>query len=80
MPNWTRRAEKDLAALPARMQAHARAVCATLDANPHAGKKLTGGLAGYRSSRLGRSHRIIYRVDSSGVTIMVIRHRKDAYR
>jgi mRNA-degrading endonuclease RelE of RelBE toxin-antitoxin system len=79
MPTWTRRAEKDLADLPPRMRVTAQSLCERLDTDITIGHKLQGKLKAYRSARLGRSHRIIYKVDN-GVTIMTIRARKDAYR
>lgn len=51
-----------------------------LDHNPALGKKLQGRLRGYRSARLGRSHRIIYRVSPDVIRITAITPRKDAYR
>ena len=51
-----------------------------LDDDPAHGKKLQGRLRGFRSARLGRSHRIIYRVSSGVIRVTAISPRKDAYR
>ena len=51
-----------------------------LDHNPALGKKLHGRLRGYRSARLGSSHRIIYRVSSDVTRVTAVTPRKDAYR
>lgn len=51
-----------------------------LDRNPALGKKLQGNLRGFRSARLGRSHRIIYRVSDGVIRVTAITPRKDAYR
>ncbi|WP_419944627.1 type II toxin-antitoxin system RelE family toxin [Candidatus Poriferisodalis sp.] len=51
-----------------------------LDNDPALGKKLQGRLSGFRSARLGRSHRIIYRVSSDVIRVTAITPRKDAYR
>jgi len=50
-----------------------------LDGEPSLGKKLQGRLQGIRSARLGRGHRILHAVDESGVTMLAIRPRRDAY-
>jgi Txe/YoeB family toxin of Txe-Axe toxin-antitoxin module len=44
------------------------------------GKKLQGRLQGIRSARLGHSHRILYRVEATGIVVLAIRPRRDAYR
>lgn len=62
------------------LPSHARALCARLEAEPALGQKLQGRLQGVRSARLGRSHRILYRVGAGGVTLLAIRRRRDAYR
>lgn len=79
MPRWTRRAEKDLAELPPRLRETAQKLCERLDTDITLGTKLQGKLAVYRSARLGRSHRVVYKV-GNGVTIMTIRARRDTYR
>lgn len=85
MPRLTRRAQKDLADLPESMRSKAEGIINRLDLEPALGHKLLGKLAGKRSARLGRSHRIIYRVDQEGgaivaVVVLTITARKDAYR
>lgn len=80
MVRLTHRAQKDLGDLPPRMQETATALIARLDAEPALGKKLLGKLKGYRVARLGRSHRIIYRLDDEGPLIMTVGPRRDVYR
>ncbi|MBU1227415.1 MAG: type II toxin-antitoxin system RelE/ParE family toxin [Actinobacteria bacterium] len=80
MPWLTKRAEKDLAALPPGIAKKAREVFSELDANPKAGYKLMGRLQGKRAARLGRAHRIIYVVEDRGAVILTISQRKDSYR
>ena len=80
MPWLTKRAEKDLAALPAALAIRAREEFAELDANPNLGKALQGRLQGKRSARLGHTHRIMYAIDERGVIVLTIQPRRDAYR
>lgn len=81
MPELTRRALKDLDGLTPALREKAKSLIARLDSEPAAGHKLLGRLTGYRSARLGRSHRIIYKVPPQGnPIIMTIVPRKDAYR
>jgi mRNA-degrading endonuclease RelE of RelBE toxin-antitoxin system len=79
MPTITKRAERDLEQLPPALRAKALAIIDRLDQEPALGKKLLGGLAGLRSVRLGRSHRIVYAVQPE-VTIVTIGQRRDVYR
>lgn len=81
MPTCSKRAERDLAALPEALQAKARAIIARLDTEPGLGKKLLGQLAGLRSARLGRAQRIIFEVGKDGMAhVLTVSARKDAYR
>ena len=80
MARWTNRATKDLSGLPQKIRTRAEQIVADVDANILQGKKLRGKLDGKWSVRLGRSHRIIYMFGESGLTILTIRPRKDAYR
>jgi mRNA-degrading endonuclease RelE of RelBE toxin-antitoxin system len=75
----SKRAEKDLDELSDTLQEKARNLIDRLDAEPSLGKKLLGSLAGKRSARLGRTHRIIYIVDPE-IFVLSISQRKDAYR
>lgn len=75
----TKRAEKDLEQLPEALQEKARALINKLETEPALGKKLVGPLAGLRSIRLGRTHRIIYE-DKPQLTVLTIPMRRDAYR
>jgi mRNA-degrading endonuclease RelE of RelBE toxin-antitoxin system len=79
MPRVTKRAKRDLEALPAPLRAKAEAIIARLDQEPALGKKLVGDLKGLRSARLGRSHRIIYTIRDE-VAVLTVAPRKDAYR
>jgi mRNA-degrading endonuclease RelE of RelBE toxin-antitoxin system len=80
LPHLTDRARRDLEGLPEPLRLHARTLCERLDREPSPGKKLQGRLQGIRSARLGRSHRILYRIGASGITVLAIRPRRDAYR
>ncbi|MCH8900193.1 MAG: type II toxin-antitoxin system RelE/ParE family toxin [Acidobacteria bacterium] len=82
MIRWTNRAIKDMESLPPNFQARMNAIVAELDSNPaRRGTKLKGKLAGKWSVRLGRSHRIIYKIDEDAdIVVLTVRPRKDAYR
>jgi mRNA-degrading endonuclease RelE of RelBE toxin-antitoxin system len=81
MPSLSRRAEKDLAALPDALRAKAEAIIARLDTEPGIGKKLVAGLKGIRAARLGRSHRILYETRTDGMAhVLTIGQRRDVYR
>lgn len=80
MPKLTKRAQKDLDALPRPLADKAREIILRLDREPALGKKLMGPLEGKRSARLGRSHRMIYQLVDSEVVLLTITARKDAYR
>lgn len=79
MPEKSRRAQRDLDALPAALREKADALIDRLDDEPSLGKKLKGKLEGKRSVWLGRTHRIIYSTDPTVVVLTVVA-RKDAYR
>ena len=80
MPQLTKRAQKDLDALPRLLANRAREIILRLDKEPALGKKLIGPLEGKRSARLGRSHRMIYQLVDGEVVLLTITARKDAYR
>lgn len=80
MPELSRSAVKSLRELPEGQRKRAMEIIRRLDHNPALGKKLQGRLRGYRSARLGSSHRIIYRVSSEVIRVTAITHRNDAYR
>ena len=80
MPQLTKRAQKDLDALPGVIADKARQIILRLDKEPELGKKLMGQLEGKRSVRLGRSHRMIYQLVDGDVVLLTITARKDAYR
>lgn len=80
MPKLTKRAKKDLDALPQSLADKAKAIIRRLDDEPTLGKKLQGPLLGKRSTRLGRSHRILYTAEAGDVVVLTIGDRKDVYR
>ena len=80
VPQLTRTARKGLNALPSTLKSKAWEIIRRLDAEPNLGSKLLGPLQGKRSTRLGRSHRIIYSASEGAVVVYTISHRKDAYR
>lgn len=79
MPIVSKRAHKDLEALPQALRTKAEALIRRLDEDPALGKKLKGKLAGKRSIWLGRTHRIIYTADPT-VVVLTVSQRRDAYR
>ena len=80
MPKLTKRAQKDLDALPQALASKAREIILRLDKQPALGKKLMSPLEGKRSVRLGRSHRMIYQLVEGDVVLLTIAARKDVYR
>lgn len=80
MVRYTNHAKKDLDGLPEPLRKKAVSIIATLDGQPATGKKLRGNLDGLRSAHLGRTHRIIYRVDEIGPIVLTINWRKDVYK
>ena len=80
MGTLSRRAKRDLEALPGPLRDKADDLIGRLDSEPALGKKLLGKLSGLRSARLGRTHRIIYRLGDSGPEIVTISRRRDAYK
>ena len=75
----SRRAEKVLEALDARLQEQLKAALRELSTNPLLGKKLKGEFEGLRSYRLS-TFRIIYRLSELAVEVVFLDHRKDVYR
>ena len=80
MAKLTKRAQKDLDALPQVLASKPREITLRLDKQPVLGKKLMGPLEGKRSVRLGRSHRMIYQLVEGDVVLLTIAARKDVYR
>ena len=80
MPRLTNRARKDFDKLPPVLSDKAGEILKRLDNQPNLGKKLLGPLQGKRSTRLGRSHRIIYTLVDGEVVVLTIKPRRDAYR
>ena len=77
---YTRRARKDMADLPNKMQSRVAEIVGALDERPNSGTKLRGKLRGMWALRLGRSHRILYEIDGSDIVVLTIKLRRDAYR
>jgi mRNA-degrading endonuclease RelE of RelBE toxin-antitoxin system len=80
MVRFTKRGLADLNELPASLRLKAKSITETFDSQPGAGKKLKGALDGVRSIHLGRTHRILYRVDEKGPIVLTINWRKDVYK
>lgn len=80
MAELSGRAKKDLDDLPEALRLRAHEVIERLDTEPALGKKLVGKLAGLRSARLGRTHRIIYRLGDTGPQVVTVVPRRDAYK
>jgi mRNA-degrading endonuclease RelE of RelBE toxin-antitoxin system len=80
VPTLSSRAKKDLDALPGALRQRADELIARLDSEPALGKKLLGKLRGLRSARLGRTHRVIYRVTDTGPEVITVSPRRDSYR
>lgn len=68
---YTRRATKDLAALPRTVETRVQRGIAHIGDNPLVGKKLQGPLAKYRSLRVGE-YRIIYLHDRKAKTVAIL--------
>ncbi|WP_155373306.1 type II toxin-antitoxin system RelE family toxin [Catellatospora vulcania] len=79
MARLTKLAEKSINELPDALQIKARNIVSRLDVEPALGKKLLGKLAGLRSVRLGRTHRIIYKTEPE-IIVLSVTPRSDAYR
>jgi len=81
---FERSAERQLARLPAEVQAQLAAAIDTLAVDPRpappTGKKLRGRPARYRLRVL--DYRVVYRIDSKSRLVSVgwVGHRRDAYR
>ncbi|WP_420444143.1 type II toxin-antitoxin system RelE family toxin [Candidatus Poriferisodalis sp.] len=80
MPELSRSAAKSLRGLPELQRKRAIEITSRLDQDPALGRKLQGQLRVFRSARMGRSHRVIYRVSSGIIRVTAISPRKDAYR
>jgi mRNA-degrading endonuclease RelE of RelBE toxin-antitoxin system len=80
MPEYTRRARRDLEELPPNLQKRALEIASRLDSEPALGKKLKGKLTGLRSASVGKTHRMIYRLGDKGPVVLTIGWRKDVYR
>lgn len=76
----TRRAARDLDALPERLRESVLETLSAIEIDPEGvGKQLVGRLAGLWSSRVG-SYRVIYSIERRQVVVRAIRHRGTAYR
>lgn len=76
-----KKAQKQLKRLPVNIHRKAIKTLSILQANPLAGEKLHGELAGYYKFRIG-DYRIVYRFDpkASRVVILKVEHRQGVYR
>jgi mRNA interferase RelE/StbE len=78
-PRLTRRARKDLEALPKPVREAVFETLVAIGLEPQqAGKQLVGRLRGLWSARVG-SYRELYTIDDGGVIVRAIRHRAVAY-
>lgn len=78
-PRLTRRARKDLEALPLAVREAVFATIIEIGLEPEqAGKPLVGRLAGLWSARIG-SYRVLYTIEHGGVIVRAVRHRGVAY-
>ena len=76
----TRRARKDLEALPATVREAVVQTIALIEMEPEpAGKRLIGRSGGLWSARTG-NYGVLYTIERSGVIVRAIRHRAFAYR
>lgn len=76
----TRRAKKDLEALPTTVREAVLETIALIEVEPESmGKRLVGRLEGLWSARIG-NYRVLYTLEQSGVIVRAIRHRAVAYR
>jgi len=79
-PRLTRRARKDLDALPAAVRDAVLETVTLIGAEPErTGKRLVGRLEGLWSARVG-NYRVLYTVEAGGAIVRAIRHRAIAYR
>ncbi len=78
-PRLTRRAKKDLDALPETMREAVIETLIAIGMEPEqAGKQLVGRLRGLWSARVGH-YRVLYTIEDTGVIVRAIRHRAVAY-
>jgi len=78
-PRLTRRARRDLQALPETVREAVLQTLTGIGAEPErAGKKLVGRLEGLWSARVG-NYRVLYTVEAGGVIVRAVRHRAVAY-
>lgn len=78
-PRLTRRARRDLAALPAPVRQAVLETIFLIGLEPEqAGKQLVGRLRGLWSARVG-SYRVLYTIEPGGVIVRAVRHRAVAY-
>lgn len=77
----SKNAEREYKKIPQREQKKVKKKLASLESNPHSGKKLGGELAAFHSVRAW-PYRIIYRIDKERNIIYVekIQHRQGAYK
>jgi mRNA interferase RelE/StbE len=75
----TRRAKKDLEALPKRMREPVLETLVSIGPEPERmGKRLVGRVEGLWAARVG-NYRVLYTVERSGVVVRAVRHRAVPY-
>jgi mRNA interferase RelE/StbE len=78
-PRLTRRARKDLEALPEAVRGAVFETLVAIGLDPeHTGKQLVGRLRGLWSARVG-NYRVLYTIEEGGVIVRAVRHRAVAY-
>jgi mRNA interferase RelE/StbE len=79
-PRLTRRAKKDLEALPRTVHEAVLETLGLIGRDPEStGKRLVGRLEGLWSARVG-NYRVVYSIEGGEVIIRAIRHRSVVYR
>ncbi len=78
-PRLTRRARKDLEALPYAVREAVYETLVAIGMEPeHAGKQLLGRLHGLWSARVG-NYRVLYTIEDGGIVVRALWHRAVAY-
>ena len=76
----TRRARKDLEALPPTVREAVLETLALIQREPEElGKQLVGRLEGYWAARIG-GYRVLYTIEQARVVVRAVRHRSVVYR
>ena len=76
----TRRARKDIEALPPTVRKAVLETLALIQREPEElGKRLVGRLEGYWAARVG-AYRVLYTIEQTRVIVRAVRHRGVVYR